>query len=61
MISRDRIWYIYCNEMIKTVEKVIDLEEIHWYIFIHIMDRLTFNEINSLVLHLNDVEQISKN
>ena len=59
MISRDRIWYIYCNEMIKTVEKVIDLDEIHWYIFIHIMDRLTFNEINSLVLHLNDIEQIS--
>jgi superfamily II DNA or RNA helicase len=59
MISRDRIWYIYCNEMIKTVEKVIDLDEIHWYIFIHIMDRLTFNEINSLVLQLNDIEQIS--
>ena len=59
MISRDRIWYIYCNEMIKTVDKVIDLDEIHWYIFIHIMDRLTFDEINSLVLNLNDVEQIS--
>ena len=60
MISRDRIWYIYCNEMIHTLERVIDLGEIHWYIFIHIMDRLTFDEINSLILNLNNIEQISK-
>jgi hypothetical protein len=60
MISRDRIWYIYCNEMINTLERVIDLGEIHWYIFIHIMDRLTFDEINSLILNLNNIEQISK-
>ena len=60
MISRDRIWYIYCNEMIHTLERVIDLGEIHWYIFIHIMDRLTFDEINSLILNLNNIEQFSK-
>jgi hypothetical protein len=60
MISRDRIWYIYCNEMIHTLERVIDLDEIHWYIFIHIMDRLTFDEMNSLILNLNNIEQISK-
>ena len=60
MISRDRIWYIYCNEMISTLERVIDLGEIHWYIFIHIMDRLTFDEINSLILNLNNIEQFSK-
>jgi hypothetical protein len=60
MISRDRIWYIYCNEMIHTLERVIDLGEIHWYIFIHIMDRLTFDENNSLILNLNNIEQISK-
>jgi hypothetical protein len=60
MISRDRIWYIYCNEMIHTLERVIDLDEIHWYIFIHIMDRLTFDEIDFLILNLNNIEQISK-
>jgi hypothetical protein len=60
MISRDRIWYIYCNEMINVIERVIDLDEIHSYIFIHIMDRLTFSEMNSLILNLNKIEQISK-
>ena len=60
MISRDRIWYIYCNEMIHTLERVIELDEIHWYIFIHIMDRLTLDEIDSLILNLNNIEQISK-
>jgi hypothetical protein len=60
MISRDRIWYIYCNEMIHVIGRAIDLDEIHWYIFIHIMDRLTFNEMNSLIINLNHIEQISK-
>jgi hypothetical protein len=60
MISRDRIWYIYCNEMINVIERVIGLDEIHSYIFIHIMDRLTFSEMNSLIINLNRIEQISK-
>ena len=60
MISRDRIWYIYCNEMINVIERAIDLDEIHSYIFIHIMDRLTFSEMNSLIINLNQIEQISK-
>jgi hypothetical protein len=60
MISRDRIWYIYCNEMINVIERVIDLDDVHWYIFIHIMDRLTFSEMNSLVTNLNHIEEISK-
>ena len=60
MISRDRIWYIYCNEMINVIERVIDLDEIHSYIFIHVMDRLTFSEMNSLIINLNKIEQISK-
>jgi hypothetical protein len=60
MISRDRIWYIYCNEMIKVIERAIDLDEIHSYIFIHIMDRLTFSEMNSLILNLNKIEHVSK-
>jgi hypothetical protein len=60
MISRDRIWYIYCNEMISVIGRVIDLDEIHWCIFIHIMDRLTFSEMNSLIINLNHIEQISK-
>jgi len=60
MISRDRIWYIYCNEMINVIERVIDLNEIYSYIFIHVMDRLTFSEMNLLIINLNKIEQISK-
>jgi hypothetical protein len=60
MISRDRIWYIYCSEMINVVERAIQLDEVYWYIFIHIMDRLTFNEMNTLIIHLNEIESISK-
>jgi hypothetical protein len=60
MISRDRIWYIYCSEMINVIERVIQLDEVYWYVFIHVMDRLTFNEMNTLIIHLNEIENISK-
>jgi hypothetical protein len=60
MISRDRIWYIYCNEMINVIERVLDLDDVYSYIFIHIMDRLTFSEMNSLITNLNHIEDISK-
>lgn len=59
MISRDRIWYIYCNEMFKIMKGVLPLEELQLYIFTHIMDNLTFEEINALVLNLHLLDQIA--
>jgi hypothetical protein len=59
MISRDRIWYIYCNEMFKIMNGVLPLEELQFYVFTHIMDHLTFEEINALVLNLHVLDQIA--
>jgi hypothetical protein len=59
MISRDRIWYIYCNEMFKIMNGVLPLEELQLYVFTHIMDHLTFEEINALVLNLHALDQIA--
>ena len=59
MTSRDRIWYIYCNEMFKIMNGILPLEELQLYIFTHIMDHLTFEEINALVLNLHLLDQIA--
>jgi hypothetical protein len=59
MISRDRIWYIYCNEMFKIMNGVLPLEELQFYVFTHIMDHLTFEEINALVLNMHALDQIA--
>jgi hypothetical protein len=59
MISRDRKWYIYCYEMFEVMKDVLSTEEISWYVFVHIMDHLTFDEINALVLHLHTLNQIA--
>jgi hypothetical protein len=59
MISRDRKWYIYCYEMFQVLKGVLTMEEIGWYVFVHIMDHLTFEEINALVLHLHALHQIA--
>jgi hypothetical protein len=60
MISRDRKWYIYCYEMIEVMRGVLSIEEISWYVFVHIMDHLTFQEINALVLHLHALNEIAE-
>ena len=59
MISRDRKWYIYCYEMNDIMKGVLSTEEISWYVFVHIMDHLTFEEINALVLHLHELNNIA--
>jgi hypothetical protein len=59
MTSRDRKWYIYCYEMFEVMKGVLSAEELSWYVFVHIMDHLTFEEINALVLHLNALNQIA--
>jgi hypothetical protein len=59
MTSRDRKWYIYCYEMFEVMKGVLSAEELSWYIFVHIMDHLTFEEINALVLHLHALNQIA--
>jgi hypothetical protein len=59
MISRDRKWYIYCYEMLEVMKGVLSAEELSWYVFVHIMDHLTFEEINALVLHLHALNQIA--
>ena len=59
MISRDRKWYIYCYEMNDIMKGVLSPEEIGWYVFVHIMDHLTFEEINALVLHLHELNNIA--
>ena len=59
MISRDRKWYIYCYEMLEVMKGVLSSEELSWYVFVHIMDHLTFEEINALVLHLHALNQIA--
>ena len=59
MISRDRKWYIYCYEMLEVMKGVLSAEELSWYVFVHIMDHLTFEEINALVLHLHVLNQIA--
>ena len=59
MTSRDRKWYIYCYEMFEVMKGVLSAEELNWYIFVHIMDHLTFEEINALVLHLHTLNQIA--
>ncbi len=59
MTSRDRKWYIYCYEMFEVMKGILSAEELSWYIFVHIMDHLTFEEINALVLHLHALNQIA--
>jgi hypothetical protein len=59
MTSRDRKWYIYCYEMFEVMKGVLSAEELSWYIFVHIMDHLTFEEINALVLRLHALNQIA--
>ena len=59
MTSRDRKWYIYCYEMFEVMKGVLSAEELSWYVFVHIMDHLTFEEINALVLHLHALSQIA--
>jgi hypothetical protein len=59
MISRDRKWYIYCYEMFEVMKGVLSTEELNWYVLVHIMDHLTFEEINALVLHLHALNQIA--
>lgn len=59
MISRDRKWYIYSYEMIEMMKDILSIEEISWYVFIHIMDNLTFEEINTLVLNLHVLSEIA--
>jgi hypothetical protein len=59
MTSRDRKWYIYCYEMFEVMKGVLSAEELSWYVFVHIMDHLTFEEINALVLHLHALNQIA--
>ena len=59
MLSRDRKWYIYCYEMFEIMKGVISVEELNWYIFIHIMDRLTFEEMNLLVLNVHALNEIA--
>jgi hypothetical protein len=59
MTSRDRKWYIYCYEMFQVMKGVLSAEELSWYVFVHIMDHLTFDEINALVLHLHALNQIA--
>jgi len=59
MISRDRKWYIYCYEMLEVMKGVLSAEELSWYVFVHIMDHLSFEEINALVLHLHALNQIA--
>jgi hypothetical protein len=59
MTSRDRKWYIYCYEMFQVMKGVLSAEELSWYVFVHIMDHLTFEEINALVLHLHALNQIA--
>ena len=59
MISRDRKWYIYCYEMFEVMRGVLSAEELNWYVLVHIMDHLTFEEINALVLHLHALNQIA--
>jgi hypothetical protein len=61
MTSRDRKWYIYCYEMFEVMKGVLSTEELNWYIFVHIMDHLTFEEINALVLHLHTLNEIATN
>jgi hypothetical protein len=59
MTSRDRKWYIYCYEMLEVMKGVLSEEELSWYVFVHIMDHLTFEEINALVLHLHALNQVA--
>jgi hypothetical protein len=59
MISRDRKWYIYCYEMIDIMKDVLSIEELNWYVFVHIMDHLTFEEINVLVLNLHTLNEVA--
>jgi hypothetical protein len=59
MLSRDRKWYIYCYEMFEIMKGVISVEELNWYIFVHIMDHLTFEEMNLLVLNVHALNEIA--
>jgi hypothetical protein len=59
MTSRDRKWYIYCYEMFEVMKGGVSAEELNWYVFVHIMDHLTFEEINALVLRLHALNQIA--
>ena len=59
MTSRDRKWYVYCYEMFGIMKGVLSAQELSWYVFLHIMDHLTFEEINVLVLHLHVLNQIA--
>ena len=59
MASRDRKWYVYCYEMLEVMKGVLSEEELSWYVFVHIMDHLTFEEINALVLHLHALNQVA--
>ena len=45
--------------MFKIMKGVLSLEELQLYIFTHIMDHLTFEEINALVLNLHLLDQIA--
>ena len=45
--------------MFEVMKGVLSAEELSWYIFVHIMDHLTFEEINALVLHLHALNQIA--
>jgi hypothetical protein len=38
---------------------VLSEEELSWYVFVHIMDHLTFEEINALVLHLHALNHVA--
>jgi hypothetical protein len=45
--------------MFEVMKGVLSAEELSWYVFVHIMDHLTFEEINALVLHLHALNQIA--
>jgi hypothetical protein len=47
--------------MFEVMKGVLSTEELNWYIFVHIMDHLTFEEINALVLHLHTLNEIATN
>jgi hypothetical protein len=45
--------------MFEIMKGVISVEELNWYIFVHIMDHLTFEEMNLLVLNVHALNEIA--
>lgn len=45
--------------MLEVMKGVLSEEELSWYVFVHIMDHLTFEEINALVLHLHVLNHVA--